>query len=68
MTDMASKVLLEKNRFSYLLVNYKTNKVLARIMATPSTIDMLNAPDWMTLKNWKYVPEAQSRFSFDINV
>jgi len=38
----------------YFLEDRFANQVLARILATPETIKMLNKPQWMKSRGWKY--------------
>lgn len=53
-----------ENRYSYVLIDCKTDKVLARITSTPSTISMLNHPKWMLTRQWQYVREDQTSLRF----
>jgi hypothetical protein len=49
---------------TYLLVNQNTQKVRARLTATPATIEMLNKPHWMKSKRWEYIREDQCELHF----
>jgi len=50
--------------FNFILVDRFKGEALARITSSQSTIDMLNKPQWMLSKGWRYIRENQSEIKF----
>jgi len=69
MTDNSPPTaLIVEPRYKFLLIDQFKKEVKARIDATQSTIDMLNKPEWMKSRGWKYIREDQTELTFDFSV